>query len=133
MSGTRTTELTISGQPITKKNSQRLIYAKGRIIPIPSAQFKIYEAAALRQLYLQYVGEPIKYPVNLSCVFYMGSRRKCDITNLLQSIQDILVKANVLADDNYTIVARLDDCRVDYDKADPRCEITITELLPFEE
>lgn len=133
MTGTRKTELTISGQPITKKNSQRLIYAKGRIMPIPSAQYKIYEAAALRQLYLQYDGEPIQYPVNLSCVFYMGNRRKCDMTNLLQSVQDILVKAKIIADDNYTIVARLNDCRVDYDKTDPRCEITITELLPFEE
>lgn len=133
MTGTRKTELTISGQPITKKNSQRLIYAKGRIMPIPSAQYKIYEAAALRQLYVQYSGEPIEYPVNLSCVFYMGTRRKCDMTNLLQSVQDILVKAKVIADDNYTIVARLNDCLVDYDKADPRCEITITELLPFEE
>ena len=126
-------QLTISGQPITKKNSQRLIYAKGRIIPIPSAQYKIYEAAALRQLQFQYLAEPIEYPVNLSCVFYMGNRRKCDMTNLLQSVQDILVKAKVIADDNYTIVARLNDCRVDYDKNDPRCEITITELLPFEE
>lgn len=133
MTGTRKTELTISGQPITKKNSQRLIYAKGRIMPIPSAQYKIYEAAALRQLYVQYSGEPIEYPVNLSCVFYMGTRRKCDITNLLQSVQDILVKAKIIADDNYMIVARLNDCRVDYDKADPRCEITLTELLPFEE
>lgn len=133
MTGTRKTELTISGQPITKKNSQRLIYAKGRIMPIPSAQYKIYEAAALRQLYVQYSGQPIEYPVNLSCVFYMGTRRKCDMTNLLQSVQDILVKAKVIADDNYTIVARLNDCRVDYDKSDPRCEITLTELLPFEE
>ncbi len=126
-------ELTISGQPITKKNSQRLIYAKGRIIPIPSSAYKTYEAMALRQLYVQYDGEPIDFPVNLSCHFFLGRKRKCDITNLLQSVQDILVRANVIADDNYTIVARLDHCKVDFDKENPRCEITLTELLPFEE
>jgi hypothetical protein len=43
------------------------------------------------------------------------------------------VKAKVIADDNYKIVARLNDSRVDYDKANPRVEITISELLPFEE
>ena len=133
MPGVRTIRLEITGQPITKKNSQRLVYAKGRIIPLPSSQYKIYEEAALRQLNYQYGGEPIDYPVNLSCVFYLKTRRKCDLTNLLQSVQDILVKAKVLADDNYTIVAKLDDCAADYDKENPRVEITISELLPFEE
>lgn len=125
--------LTISGQPITKKNSQRLVYAKGRIIPIPSSQYKLYEAAALKELALQYQGEPIDFPVNLSCVFFKKTKQKCDITNLLQSVQDILVKARILSDDNYTIVARLDNCRVEIDREYPRCEIEIAELLPFEE
>ena len=124
--------LVIIGQPITKKNSQRLIYAKGRIIPLPSSQYKLYEASALKQLAAQYKTIPIDVPVNLSCVYYMGTRRKCDITNLLQATQDILVKAGVIDDDNYTIVARLDDCAVDYDKEHPRVEITIRELMPFE-
>ena len=129
----RELQLVISGQPITKKNSQRLIYAKGRIMPIPSSQYKLYEASALKQLAQQFAGDPIDCAVNLSCVYYMGTRRKCDMTNLLQSTQDILVRAKVLSDDNYTVVARLNDCKVDYDKINPRCEITITELLPFEE
>lgn len=124
--------LVIIGQPITKKNSQRLIYAKGRVIPIPSAQYKLYEASALKQLEQQYKTIPIDVPVNLCCVYYMNSKRKCDLTNLLQATQDILVRAGVLADDNYTIVARLNDCAVDYDKNNPRVEITIRELLPFE-
>ena len=125
--------LTITGHPVTKKNSQRLIYAKGRIIPIPSSQYKIYEEQALRQIRFQYLGEPLDCPLNLSVVYFMGTRRKCDLTNLLQSTQDILVKAGVIADDNYTIITRLNDCAVDYDKKNPRCEIVLTELLPFEE
>ena len=125
--------LTISGQPITKKNSQRLVYAKGRVIPLPSAQYKLYEKNALKELANQFAGEPIDYPVNLSCVYYLARRYNGDIANWLQATQDILVRANVLADDNYKIVASIDDCRVEYDKAYPRVEITITELLPFEE
>jgi Holliday junction resolvase RusA-like endonuclease len=125
--------LIISGQPVTKKNSQRLIYNKNRIIPIPSAAYKTYEAMALRQLYAQYNGAPIDYPVNLSCVYYLARRYRGDLVGWLQATQDILVKAKVIADDNYKIVARLNDSRVDYDKANPRVEITISELLPFEE
>lgn len=124
--------LVIIGQPITKKNSQRLIYAKGRIIPIPSSQYKIYEASALKQLAKQYQGEPIGNPVNLSCVYYLGRRYKGDLVGWIQATQDILVRAKVLTDDNYTIVARLNDCAVGYDKDNPRVEITIRELLPFE-
>lgn len=129
----RTIQLEITGQPITKKNSQRLVYAKGRIIPLPSSAYKIYEEAALRQLNYQYAGEPIDYPVNLSCVYYMKTHRKCDLANLLEASQDILVKAGVISDDNFTVVAGLDYSRVSYDKENPRVEITISELLPFEE
>lgn len=124
--------LVIIGQPVTKKNSQRLVYARGRIIPIPSSQYKLYEASALKQLAKQYEEDPVDSPINLSCVYYLNTRRKGDITNYLQATQDILVKAKVLADDNYTIVARLNDCAVEYDKENPRVEITIRELLPFE-
>lgn len=132
MSGIRITNMTIMGQPITKKNSQRLVYAKGRIIPLPSSAYKIYEASALKQISAQFKGDPINYPVNLSCVYYLGTRRKGDIVNYLQATQDILVRAKVLEDDNYNIVARLNDCACEYDKENPRVEITIREILPFE-
>lgn len=108
------------------------MYAKGRILPLPSAAYKLYEASALKQIAEQYNGDPVSFPVNLSCVYYLGAKRKGDIVNYLQATQDILVRAKVLEDDNYTIVARLNDCACFYDKENPRVEITIRELLPFE-
>lgn len=124
--------LTIYGNPISKKNSQRLVPVKGRIIPLPSKAYAEYEANAKGQL-LGQIGEPeIDYPVNISCVYYMGTRRKCDLVNMIEASLDILVKARVIADDNYTIVARHDNCGVFYDKVNPRVEVTITELLTFE-
>jgi Holliday junction resolvase RusA-like endonuclease len=58
----------------------------------------------------------------------MGTHRKCDLTNLLEAIDDVLVKAGVIEDDNYTIIASHDGSRVHYDKENPRTEIIITEV-----
>ena len=127
------TFLTIYGNPISKKNSIRLVYAKGRMIPIPSKQYVEYEREALKQLSFQYKDEEISFPVNVSCAYFMQTKRKCDLVNLIEGTLDVLVKAHVIADDNHTIVAKHDGCLVTYDKENPRVEITITELLPFEE
>ena len=132
MSETREIKLTIYGNPVTKKNSQRMVYAKGRIIPLPSAKYSAFEKDAKKQLVEQYKGEPIDYPVNLECKYFMQTRRKCDLVNLLEATQDTLIVAKVIADDNFSIVARVDGSEVLYDKENPRTEIVIRELLPFE-
>jgi Holliday junction resolvase RusA-like endonuclease len=48
----------------------------------------------------------------------------------MASTMDILVKADVLKDDNCRIVAAHDGSRVAYDKDQPRVEIVITEVTP---
>ena len=47
-------------------------------------------------------------------------------TNLLEAIDDIMVKAGLLVDDNFTIIQSHDGSRVFYDKNNPRTEIRIT-------
>lgn len=118
---------TIPLAPISKKNSARLVYAKGRIIPIPSKAYKDYEAAAL--YYLKPAPDsPITDPVNIRCVYYMPTHRRVDKTNLESAIMDILVKAEIISDDNRDIAAMTDGSMVLYDKQNPRTEITITDL-----
>jgi Holliday junction resolvase RusA-like endonuclease len=56
----------------------------------------------------------------------MPTRRKVDLTNLLEAIDDVMVKAGLLADDNADIVQSHDGSRVLYDKDRPRTEIYIT-------
>ena len=118
---------TIPIEPKTKKNSQQIIMVKGRPLIMPSKQYKQYEKEACQ--YLMFTGaEPIDYAVNVECHFYMKTRRKCDLTNLLEAIDDVLVKAGVLADDNYTIIESHDGSRVHYDKEFPRTEVIIREV-----
>lgn len=121
----RQVKLILRGAPVTKKNSQRILRTgSGRPFIQPSAQYKRYEADCLRQITRQFC-QQIDTPVNVQCVFYMPTRRRVDLVNLLESVCDILVRAGVLADDNCRVVAAHDGSCVRLDRDDPRVEIDI--------
>lgn len=69
----------------------------------------------------------------VATVFYMPTRRKVDLTNLMEAAHDTLVDAKILADDNNTIIVSVDGSRVLYDKSNPRTEIFIEEMLDDEQ
>lgn len=127
---------TIQGDPRTKKNSL-MIAGKGRRCPACGKlekqwvrQSKAHDAfAEAAKWQLRPVPtEPISSLVNVRCLFYMKTRRIVDGLNLLATIDDLLVSAGILADDNSRIVAGHDGSRVLYDPVNPRVEITITKL-----
>lgn len=122
-------EYIIKLPPITKKNSQQIYINKktGKPFPAPSNQFKKYEQAALYFLPRR-AGMPLEGPLNVQALFYMQTRRKTDLTNLLEALDDILVKAGIVADDNYRVIAAHDGSRCYYDKENPRTEIYISEI-----
>ncbi len=109
--------------PITKKNHGQIIMCKGRPIMLPSKPYIEYEKKC--EKYIPKVDTPIDFPINLKVLYFMETRRKCDITNLLQATCDILVKYKIIEDDNYSIIHSVDGTRVSYDKENPRCEIYI--------
>lgn len=117
-------KIIIPGNPVTKKNHSQVVMIHGRPMVLPSKPYVKYEKhckeyiPALRQ-------PPINYPINLQCHYYLETRRKCDLTNLLQATCDILVKYGILEDDNYSIVASFDGSKAVYDKENPRVEIYI--------
>lgn len=133
-----TLRYTIYGDPRTKKNHQQL-KSSGRKCPVCGKREKIWvgqsaqhdEYAKTAEVQLgNPPPQPIDYPVNVECIYYMKTERRVDQLNLLEATDDILVAAGVLLDDNAKIVAAHDGSRVRYDKNNPRVEITIT---PFEE
>lgn len=123
-------KFTVPLVPITKKNSQQIYRPKGmnRPIIVPSKKYKEYEQAAAHFIPK---GVTINCPVNIKCLFYMPTKRKCDLTNLLEAIDDVMVKTGLLADDDYTIIESHDGSRVYHDKVNPRTEVYIQER--FEE
>lgn len=48
------------------------------------------------------------------------------LTNLLEAVDDVMVKARVLLDDHCGIIVSHDESRVLYDKETPRTEVSIT-------
>lgn len=120
-------KITIPFNAVTKKNHSQVVMIKGHPIVLPSKPYQEYEKKCKE--YMPKLDMPINYPITLKCVYYMQTKRKCDITNLLQATCDILVKYKILEDDNYTIVASTDGTRVYYDKESPRTEI---EIIPIE-
>ena len=119
--------ITLTGDPRTKKNSQRIIrIGRGSRI-IPSKAYMDYaEECALQLLAQRATNTGIDYPVNVACVYYMRTHRRVDLPNLLEATDDILKDNYVVMDDNSDIIASHDGSRVEYDKHNPRVEITIT-------
>lgn len=130
-----TREYIIMGDPRTKKNSQQIV-GGGKRCPAcgkPAKQWimqskanKVYTRDAVRQLQ----GAP-KAPagrLNVKALFYMKTRRRVDLLNLLEAVDDILTEAGIIDDDNASIIGGHDGSRVLYDPHNPRTEICITPL-----
>ena len=116
--------VTLYGAPRTKKNSQRIFRGPaGRPFVAPSAAYAEYERNCIAQI--RRPPEAISEAVSVRCLYYMPTRRRVDLVNLLEAACDILVKARVLADDCAAIVASHDGSRVLLDKKNPRVEIKI--------
>lgn len=129
-------------EPKTKKNSQVIRFRKlankmgfykrsaGHFtyagIPwiAQNKDYEGYEETAQYYLKMPQCGT-ITQPVNIRCIFYRANNRKCDLTNLLEAVDDILVKRGIIKDDCYKILCGHDGSRVLIDKDKPRTEIYI--------
>ena len=121
---TDTVKFIIPIPPVTKKNSSRIVKAKGRLMVLPSQKYEDYEKACEPFL----VPLEIDCPITLECHYYMPTRRRVDLVNLLQATCDVLVKYKVITDDNCKVVVSHDGSRVHYDKDNPRTVVCITKF-----
>lgn len=120
-------EIILPGEPRTKKNSGQIIFTGGKPVLLPSKAYREYSQICAWRI-PGWQKCRINYPVNMKCVYYMATRRKVDLVNLIEATCDILVDAGVLADDDSKIVVSHDGSRVLIDRDHPRAEITITEI-----
>jgi Holliday junction resolvase RusA-like endonuclease len=118
-------KFTIKLPPVTKKNHGQIVWRGNRPIMIPSKPYLNYERDA--KWFMPKV-KTIDYPVNIKCIYYMPTRRKVDLSNLLNATLDLLVHYGILLDDNRNIVYSVDGSRVYYDKDNSRTEIEITRI-----
>jgi Holliday junction resolvase RusA-like endonuclease len=124
---------TIPLEPKTKKNNQKILTngKTGKPFIVQSDAYKKYERDA--GWFLGRCKKTISEPVNVKCIFYRSTERRVDLTNLLEAIDDILVKYRIIADDNFKILAGHDGSRVYIDKEHPRTEIYIEPVSMYNE
>lgn len=121
-------KFTIPLTPISKKNSQQIMLNKatGKPFIYPSKNYKEYEAAAM--WFIPKIST-IDTCVNVKCLFYMPTCKRCDLTNMLEAIDDIMVKARLLDDDSYNVIQSHDGSRILFDKDNPRTEVFIENAI----
>lgn len=104
-------ELVLYGRPITKKNSSRIIKAGKYHRIVPSKAYVQYEKDCLKQIKAENK-KNLNSRYNLKCLYYMPTRHRVDLVNLLEATCDILVAAHVIEDDNSKIIVSHDGSRV---------------------
>ena len=119
---------TIPLPPVTKKNSQQILINQrtGKPFIMPSKKYKDYVKQA--GLFIPKRDKPLEGRYNITCLFFMPTRRRVDLTNLLEAIDDVMVETGLLADDHSGIIAGHDGSRVGYDKDSPRTYVAIQEM-----
>ncbi len=66
----------------------------------PSGQYKAWQEEAGRQLLMQKRPKCFETPVSLTLSFGRPDNRRRDISNYIKSVEDLLVKHNVIEDDS---------------------------------
>ena len=115
---------TILGRIPSKKNSRVTNRKTGR--SFPSRDYVKWHKNAEEQLN-NFHNEEIDFPVEVTYNFYMPDLRPTDISNKLESINDLLTDINFWKDDNWSIVRKF-HASAELDRDNPRVEIIVNEL-----
>lgn len=118
----------MKGHIVSKKNSKQVFVRNGRVIVLPSKAYRIWEDDALWQIKAQRV-QPVDGPVSLKMALWAKDLRSSDLENKVSSVQDMLVKAGVLPDDDWKSVPKIEAEYMGVDREMPRCEVQL-EVIP---
>ena len=122
-------DITIRGRIPSKKNEHFAKFVKGKICVFPSSKYQKRENDQIKRLMAGRI-RPLKLdkPLKVIYKFRFPDRLKTDLSNKLESINDLLVRYGLFADDNYEILACIEATSMGIDKENPRCEIEIYEI-----
>lgn len=120
--------ITIFGTPRSKKNSMQIIRLGNSHRLVQSKAYREYEKDAVAQIQAAGKAWHIDDLCNVQCIFYRPTRIRVDLSNLISAVDDVLVKAGVIEDDDFKHIGGHDGSRIRFDKENPRTEIKITRL-----
>lgn len=116
-------KLIISGQTPSHKNSKRIFASKktGKMFPANNEKYLAWKDLAVAEI----KNSRIKFdrPVALAATFFCGDNRGRDLDNMLASIQDALVSAGAISDDDHKNLPFVFAKSGGIDRENPRAEI----------
>lgn len=118
-------QLTIHGQTPAQKNGKQFARLRdGRTILVSNKIVQAWQKEAAKELALLYQRDTFTERVRISYMFFVKDNRGRDIDNMIASVNDALVKAGVLLDDKWQLLA-IGSADAQLDKENPRAEIVI--------
>jgi Holliday junction resolvase RusA-like endonuclease len=120
----------IPGKVPSKKNSRIQIKVRGRTINIPSKDYTAWHKMAALVVASHTIGvKTIDVAESVSITFYVPDNRRRDLSNMAESVMDLLVDCKIIKDDCWQCVPELRIISGGIDKANPRAEISLKECL----
>ncbi len=121
--------ITIYGELYSSKNSKRIVKFGNKMALIASKQYMASVKPIEQQLVLNRgkwlrMAEGYEKPLKVVFKIYRKTHRKFDYVNIIQGLQDLMVKCGWLPDDNADEIIPVFQ-PYDVDKNDPRVEIFI--------
>ena len=118
--------ITIPGQTPSQKNNKQIIPSKPpRLVDNPRVKEWRNKTAEWLKDHADVAGLEGKQVV--ACyTFYMKDKTRRDIDNMISSVNDALVQAGILSDDNWKVL-RIGSAEAYLDKENPRAEIQLIE------
>jgi hypothetical protein len=120
-------QITILGRIPSKKNSRIQIKVRGRVINIPSKEYRAWHDDAATQL-IRTPKRMLERCDRIELRFWFPDNRVTDLTNKAESVQDLLVDVGVLKNDCWQMTGAVLLYPMGVDKVNPRCEVLIPEV-----
>ena len=114
--------INLTGRIPSKKNSKVWTW---RIL-VSSKEYRAWEISKKKELQEQWIQKlNLDKPLYVTYKIRFPDKRRTDISNKIESINDLLVSYWLLADDNHEIINTINASSMWVDKDKPRCEIQI--------
>jgi Holliday junction resolvase RusA-like endonuclease len=96
-------QIWLSGRIPSKKNSKRIVTANGRPRLLSSKEYLAWERGALLEIRDTWEDKVIIKCKSITYDFMFPCKRKRDLSNAVEGVNDTFVRAGVLKDDNWQI------------------------------
>lgn len=119
-------QIIIPGRIPSKKNSRLCFVRGGRPVNISSRDYRDWHERARLAIAPQIIKQQtIGKAQSVTIIFYMADNRGRDLTNVAESVMDLLVDLRVIKDDQWQVTGPVNLLPGGVDRDNPRAEVFI--------